>query len=91
MERILTTERVVFPTEGLEYIVKGLTNVGQLAIIRERSKCKGRVDEGLLMIRSLEAGVIEPRMTEQSVTDLMKAHPEVALQLAVRIAKLTTG
>lgn len=90
MERVLT-ERLVFPTEGLEYVVRGLTNVGQLAMVRERSKLKGRVDERLLMLRSLEAGVIEPRLKEKDVSDLIKAHPEIALHLAVRITKLTTG
>lgn len=84
-------ERVVFPAEGLEYVVQGLANVRLLAAVREGAKNKGRVDKGLLMIRTLQAGVVEPHLREPDVTALMKDHPGVALQLAVRIAKLTTG
>lgn len=81
----------MFPAAGLAYTVTGITNVRRLALVRERSRRNGRIDEGLLMIRSLEAGVIEPRLTEQEITALMASHPEVALHLAVRIAQLTTG
>lgn len=90
MERVLTSERLVFPVEGLEYVIAALP-IPRLAVVRQRSMRKGRIDEGLLMIRTLEAGIVEPRLTERDVTDLMKTHPEMALHLAVRIAELTTG
>lgn len=83
------TERMVFPTEELTYTVQGFTRIDQLAFLRERSKYKGQIDKGLLMIRTLEAGVVEPRLSEADVTTLMRDHPEVALHLAVRIASLS--
>ena len=84
-------ERVVFPKEGKAYTVRPLRSVAQLAILRERSKVRGRVDDGLLMIRTVEMGVVEPRMSEADVLALMKDAPDVAAALAVRIIELTTG
>jgi hypothetical protein len=84
-------EKLVFPAQNLSYTVRGLHPVPEGAILRERSKIGGKVDPHLLMIRTLELGVTEPRLDENAAQALVKEQPEIALHLAVRIAKLTTG
>jgi hypothetical protein len=84
-------EKLVFPAQGLTYTVRGLRPVPEGAILRERSKIGGKVDSRLLMIRTLEMGVTEPRLDKKAAQALIKEQPEIALHLAVRIAELTTG
>ena len=87
----LLGERVTFPQEKLAFTVRPLRSAAQLAVLQERSKRKGRIEEGLLMIRTLEMGVVDPRMDEDAVTKLMADAPNVAAALAIRIIELTTG
>jgi hypothetical protein len=89
MDRIL--EKLVFPAENLTYTVRGLRPVPEGAILRERSKVGGKVDSRLLMIRTLEMGVVEPRLDSKAARALVREYPEVALRLAVYISELTTG
>lgn len=84
-------ERVSFPAEGLEFVVRPLRSVQQLAVLGERSKVKGRIDEARLMVSTLVMGISEPKQTEADVLKLMKEHPEATARLAVRIIELTTG
>jgi len=89
MVGILKQERLVFARENLTFTVQALATTRQIAILRESSKVRGRVDSRLLMLRTLEMGIVDPPGTnaETLITD----YPEVALLLAVRIADLTTG
>lgn len=87
MERVL--EKLAFPREGLTFTVQALPVAPHGALLRERSKVKGRIDKRLLMVRTLELGIVEPAGT--NVDTLMSEYPEVAMFLAVRIVELTTG
>lgn len=84
-------ERLVFPEAGLSFEVVGLTHTLQLAYISKRARRKGGLDKGLAMMRALEVGIVDPPMTEQTIIDLVREHPDVAAHLAIRIAELTTG
>lgn len=85
------TERVYFADGQAAFVVQPLTSIRQLAVLRERSKRNGNVDKGLLMVRVLEMGVLEPPLDEADVLLLMKDYPDRAALLAIRIVELTTG
>jgi hypothetical protein len=76
---------------GKTYTLRSLNTPGQLAALRERSKRLGRIDETVLMARTVEMGVVEPRLRLDDVMQLMEAEPDTVAQLAVRIIELTTG
>jgi hypothetical protein len=73
------------------YTLRSLNTPGQLAALQERSKRLGRVDETVLMARTVEMGVVEPRLRLDDVMRLMETEPDTVAQLAVRIIELTTG
>lgn len=82
---------IEFPAEKRSFRVRPFRTPAALAILRERSKRGGRIDQDLLMVRTLEMAVVEPRLSYEDVLALMKELPDVAASLAVRIIELTTG
>ena len=62
-----------------------------MAIQTERSKVHGRVDADLLAPLVVQAGVIEPLLTERALLMLMRNHPALFVRLFDRIVSLTTG